>query len=102
MAGMRRLIETIDIVRKRLNPSLAITGVILTRYDSRRTLNREVLASITEHFPGVVFDRTIRENISLAEAPGHGQDIFEYNIKSNGAEDYAALADEMIAREERT
>lgn len=98
MDGMSRLLETVDLVKRRLNPSLTIAGVILTRYDSRRRLNREVVETINAHFQGVVFSQPIRENISLAEAPAHGKTIFEYSPNSSGAVDYAALADEMIGR----
>lgn len=98
MDGMSRLLETVDLVKRRLNPGLAIAGVILTRYDSRRKLNREVVEIMNNHFEGVVFSQPIRENISLAEAPAHGKTIFEYSPNSTGAADYAALAAEMIER----
>ncbi len=97
--GLNQLLATVDLVKRRLNPSLTIAGVILTRYDSRRKLNREVVETIHKHFSGVVFTQPIRENISLAEAPAHGKTIYEYNPNSTGAADYTALADEMIGRE---
>lgn len=100
--GMTRLLDTIDLVRRRLNSKLFISGVILTRFDSRRKLNREVVETIIQHFPGVVFKQPIRENISLAEAPGYGMTIFEYSPGSTGAADYAAMAAEMIEREAKT
>ncbi len=96
--GVARLMETVHLVQRRLNPALEVTGVILNRHDSRKRLNREVVDSIRSHFGDTVFQREIRENISLAEAPGYGMDIFSYRPKSAGAADYMALADEILSR----
>lgn len=101
LEGMARLLETVDLVKRRLNPKLNISGIVITRYDQRRRLNRDIIETIRAHFPGVVFEQPIRENISLAEAPSYGQHIFDYKGDSSGAADYAALADEMISREAR-
>lgn len=97
--GLARLLETVELVKNRLNNKLEITGIIITRYDQRRRLNRDVIDTIREHFPDIVFDNPIRENISLAEAPSYGQHIFEYKTDSAGAADYKALAQEIIKRE---
>jgi len=98
--GLVRLLDTVSLVQRRLNHNLRISGIIITRFDQRRKLNREIIETIQNHFPGIVFSTPIRENISLAEAPSYGQSIYEYKSSSNGAVDYAALADEMISREE--
>lgn len=100
--GMARLLETVDLVRRRLNQRLKVSGIIITRYDQRRRLNRDIIETIKNHFPGIVFEQPIRENISLAEAPSYGQHIFEYQKSSTGAADYSALADEILSREART
>ena len=97
--GLARLLDTVDLVRRRLNSSLRISGIIITRYDQRRRLNRDIIDTIRSHFPGVVFDTAIRDNISLAEAPSYGQDIYSYKSGSTGAADYSSLADEIIKRE---
>lgn len=97
--GLARLMGTIDLVQKRLNSRLKVSGIIITRYDSRRRLNRDIIETIRGHFPGAVFDNPIRENISLAEAPSYGQTIFTYKANSTGAADYTALADEVIKQE---
>ena len=91
--------DTISLVQQRLNNSLRISGIIITRYDSRRRLNRDIIETIKEHFAGLVFDQPIRENISLAEAPSYGQTIHDYKANSTGAADYTALADEVIKQE---
>jgi chromosome partitioning protein len=98
LQGLGKLLETIKIVKHRLNRDLEITGVLATRYDKRKILNREVVNRIKEHFGDKVFDVQIRENISLAESPSHGLTIFEYFPGSYGAEDYMALAKEVLNR----
>ena len=100
MQGLGKLLETVKIVKHRLNRDLEVTGVLATRYDKRKILNREVVNRIKEHFGDKVFDVLIRENISLAESPSHGLTIFEYFPGSYGAEDYMALAKEVLNRGE--
>lgn len=99
MQGMSKLLKTVDVVKRRLNNNLSITGIIGTRYDSRKRLNREVIGKIGEYFEDRLFDAIIRDNVSLAEAPSYGQDIFEYKPDSYGAIDFLALTDEVIAQE---
>lgn len=96
--GIAKLTSTVELVRKRLNRKLQITGILATRFDSRKNLNREVLNKIQEHFGEKVFKTAIRDNISLAEAPGYGQTIFEYAPKSYGAKDYFELCKEISGR----
>jgi len=98
LKGMSKLLETIEAVKKRLNRDLDITGIIATRFDARKKLNKGIVDTITERFGDKLFKTIIRENISLAEAPGYGQTIFEYAPKSYGAVDYLALAREIIKR----
>ena len=98
LQGMKRLLETIELVKKRLNKSLELSGIICTLYDSRKNLNREVEAKVREHFGEKVFKTVIRDNISLAEAPSFGKTIFEYRASSKGAEDYTSLTKEIIKR----
>lgn len=98
LQGMSKLLETIEAVRREHNPNLRLTGVIATRYDQRRVLNREVLGSLSEHFRDQLFDTFIHENIALAEAPSFGQDIFSYRPDSNGARDYMSLCREIVER----
>ena len=98
LKGMSKLLETIETVRKRLNRDLAVTGIIATRFDARKKLNKGIVENITERFGKALFRTFIRENISLAEAAGYGQTIFEYAPKSYGAQDYLALAREMVRR----
>lgn len=98
LMGIATLTRTQDTVKRRLNKRLEVFGVLPTRYDGRKTLNRDILEAIKNRFGEKVFSTVIRENIALAEAPATGQTIFEYNPKSTGAEDYANLAKEIIER----
>lgn len=96
--GVAQLKDTIDLVRRRLNPKLKITGVVLTFYNPRANLARQIAEQAEEGFPGKVFDTKISRNIALEESPATGGDIFDYKPKSKPAEQYAALTDEIIAR----
>ena len=98
--GLTKITEVIDKVKKRLNKKLTIGGVIITQYDKRKVLHRDVADTIRTYFREKVFVTVIRDNISLAEAPSSGQDIFRYSPKSYGAEDYLELCKEIIFRQE--
>lgn len=100
LAGSGKLLETVELVKSRgLNAGLEISGVLATMYDQRTTLSEEVLAEMRKHFKGKVYRALIRGNVALAEAPIRGLDIFRYQAASHGAEDYAALAREVIRQE---
>lgn len=100
LAGSGKLLETVELVRSRgLNPGLRISGILATIYDQRTALASEVAAEMKKHFPGRVFKTLIRVNVALAEAPALGLDIFRYQANSHGAEDYLALAEEIINQE---
>jgi chromosome partitioning protein len=94
--GVRQLLDTIDQVRSIYNPALIVGGVLICLHDNRKRLARVVSDTIRAYFGDLVFDTVIRSNVSLAEAPASGQSIFEYAPKSTGAEDYAALAKEVL------
>jgi chromosome partitioning protein len=96
--GTGQLLEVVEVVQKRLNGQLEVTGIIGTLFDSRKNLNREVIESLKEHFKGKLFNTLIRANVSLAEAPSYGQDIFTYKPDSAGAADYKALVKEILER----
>jgi chromosome partitioning protein len=96
MRGMAKLMNVIQIVQERLNPGLKIGGIVITQFDKRKTLNKSVTELIKESFCDKVFSTIIRDNVALAEAPIHGQNIFEYNAKSYGAQDYMDLAKEVM------
>jgi len=96
LQGIGRLIRTLDLVRKRLNNGLRVTGVVLCMFNPTRILTWEVTERIREIFKEKVFNTFIRINVNLAEAPSYGQSILTYAPKSNGAEDYFRLAKEVL------
>ncbi len=94
--GLSLLMRTVDLVKRRLNPNLAVTGFVPCMYDSRKGLARETVKELEGHFKGRVFNTRIRTNVRLAEAPSHGMTIFGYAPDSYGADDYDALARELL------
>ncbi len=98
LQSLGKLMATVKTIQDGWNPALRLTGVLLTRYHRQKRLNRETRQSIKDYFGSALLDTTIRDNISLAEAPSFGQDIFTYKPGSNGADDYRNLALELLRR----
>jgi len=96
LEGLTKLIQTVQLVTERINPSTHISGVLITMFDKRKNICKEVAEKVKEHFGEKVFKTKIRENVKLAEAPGFGQTIFEFAPDSYGAEDYKKLAKEIL------
>jgi chromosome partitioning protein len=95
LEGLSHLAHTIELVKRNLNPRLAIRGVLLTMFDARTNLSREVEEEVRRHFPNT-FQTVIPRSVRLAEAPSHGAPIQQYDPASAGARAYEALADEFI------
>jgi chromosome partitioning protein len=98
LEGLSELVGTIRAVAGALNPRLRLSGIVLTMYDDRMKLTRDVEAELRRHFGGAVFATAVPRNVRLAEAPSHGLAILQYDIKSRGAEAYLALARELRGR----
>ncbi len=98
MEGLATFVGAIQKIRQALNPSLAIEGGVLTMFDSRMTLSNQVKEEVGKFFGASLFATLIPRNIRIAEAPGFGQSIFQYDARSRGAEAYQALARELLAR----
>jgi len=98
LEGLGQLLETMKLVRKAMNPTLDLLGVLTTMMDSRTTLGGQVHEEIKKHFPGKVFETIIPRNIRLAEAPSHGLPIGAYDRFSKGARAYKSFAKEVIGR----
>ncbi len=96
LEGLSQLIHTVNLVKERLNPKLAMEGVVFTMYDSRTNLSMQVVENVKNHLNQTVYDTLIPRNIRLAEAPSYGQPINIYDPKSAGAEAYMKLAEEVI------
>ena len=99
LEGLGKLLNTIRIVQGRLNTSLEIEGILLTMYDARLRLNKQVAEDVATHFQQLVFKTIIYNNVKLAEAPSHGLSAIMYDANSIGAINYMNLATEIIERE---
>lgn len=95
LEGLSDLLATVRLVKRGLNPPLALEGVLLTMFDSRTNLSLQVAQEVKRHFPGQVFATVIPRNVRLSEAPSHGKPISAYDPYSRGAEAYRLLAEEM-------
>ncbi|HEX9562339.1 MAG TPA: ParA family protein [Gemmatimonadaceae bacterium] len=100
LEGLSQLLRTVRLVQEAVNPSLAIDGVLLTMYDARLNLSRQVASDAREHFGHVVFETVIPRNVRLAEAPSFGKPIILYDIASVGALSYLAVAKEFMERQQ--
>lgn len=98
LEGLTQLVDTINIVKKKLNKSLSILGVVLTMFDRRTQLTRQVREEVENYFGDKVFSTVIPRNVRLAEAPSHGVAILDYDKHSKGAKAYESLANEVIKR----
>ena len=100
LEGLSQLIHTVNLVKERLNPDLAMEGVVFTMFDSRTNLSMQVVENVKANIQQKVYDTLIPRNIRLAEAPSYGMPINIYDPKSAGAEAYMSLADEIINRKD--
>lgn len=98
LEGLSQLLNTVHLVQQGVNPSLGIDGVLLTMYDARLNLSRQVAADAREYFGGKVFESVIPRNVRLAEAPSFGKPIILYDLASVGAQAYMGVAKELIER----
>lgn len=98
LEGLSLLMNTIGLVQKHLNPKLEIQGVLLTMYDGRLTLSRQVAEDARKFFANKVYDTVINRNVRLSEAPSFGKPILLYDVESSGAQNYLRLAKEVLAK----
>lgn len=99
LEGLSQLFNTVKLIQESLQPNLNLLGAVLTMYDKRNRLSRQVLKEVIRYFPGRVFEAIIPRNVSLAEAPSYGQPILKYDPHSKGAKAYRQLAEEVISLE---
>lgn len=99
LEGVSEFLETVERVRGSFNPSLEIEGIVLTMFDERTNLARQVTDDIRQHFGDSVFKTVIPRNVRLGEAPSFGKPVLAYDVKSKGAEAYLALAREFLKRD---
>jgi chromosome partitioning protein len=101
LEGLSKLLSTIDLIKDNLNKELSIEGIILTMYDPRNNLSKEVENEVKEYFKELVFCTKIPRNVKLSEAPSYGQPIITYDMKCKGAECYIELAKELLGKYEK-
>jgi chromosome partitioning protein len=101
LEGLSKLLSTIDLIKENLNRSLTIEGIILTMYDPRNNLSKEVENEVKEYFKELVFTTKIPRNVKLSEAPSYGQPIIIYDAKCKGSESYIELAKELLSKYEK-
>ena len=102
LEGLGKLLNTIKIVQTRLNPDLEIEGILLTMYDNRLRLAKQVVEEVRMHFQEMVFDTIIHRNIKLGEAPSFGETIIMHDIQSKGAINYLNFAREILQKNDLT
>lgn len=98
MEGLSELIKTVELVQKHLNPRLEIEGILLTMFDQRNNLSRQVSSEVRDYFQEKVYDTVIPRNVKLSESPSHGQSIILYDIQSKGAQSYLQMTHEMMVK----
>jgi chromosome partitioning protein len=98
MEGLSRLLKTVDMVREELNPRLKIEGILLTMFDSRTNISRQVSEQIRAHFGEDAFVSVVPRSVRLAEAPSYGKPVILYDLESRGAQSYISLAKEILKR----
>lgn len=99
LEGLTHLIKTIKLVRERLNPGLAVMGIVLTMFDGRTSLATQIRDEVQRHFPGDIFETVIPRNIRLTEAPSHGRPVMLHDLRSSGAIAYLELTREVLRHE---
>jgi len=99
LEGLSQLLNTVHLLQRSVNPELAIEGVLLTMFDTRLNLSRQVATEAREYFGTKVFDCVVPRNVRLAEAPSFGKPIILYDVASIGAQAYIAVAKELLARQ---
>ena len=102
LEGISKLLSTIRIIKSKLNPKLEIEGFLMTMYDNRLRLARQIYDEVKSHFRELVFDTVIQRNVKLSEAPSHGLPAILYDVESKGAVNHLELAEELIKRNNRT
>ena len=100
LEGLAQLLDTVRLVQEHLNPELGILGVLVTMYDGRTRLGREVAAEVREHLGAHVFETVVPRNVRLSEAPSHGKPISRYDATCAGSDAYFDLAKEVVSREQ--
>ena len=101
LEGLTSLMETVNLIRQRLNPKLVLAGILLTMFDTRNSLSHQVADEVRRHFPSQVYQTVIPRNVRISESPSHGLPVVTYDPASRGAQAYSELAREVIGVREQ-
>ncbi len=99
LEGLTLITNTVELIRRSLNPKLALEGILMTMFDGRNNLSNQVVEDVRSHYPEALFETMVPRNVRLSEAPSHGKPILQYDIRSKGAQAYMALAVELLRRD---
>jgi len=102
LEGLSQLLETVDQVRRTVNPGLDIQGIVLTMFDARNNLAQQVVSDVREHLGSKVYQTLIPRNVRVSEAPSYGKPAILYDLKCAGSQAYLQLASEVIQRERQS
>ncbi len=102
LEGLSALMDTVHLIRDRLNPALSVDGILLTMFDTRNSLSHQVAEEVRRHFPDRVYRTVIPRNVRISESPSHGLPVALYDATSKGAQAYTDLAREIIESSSRT
>lgn len=97
LEGLSHLLQTIELVKRSLNPDLEVQGILLTMFDTRNNLSHQVVDEVREHFPELTYSTVVPRNVRLSEAPSHGKPVILYDVASRGAQAYLKLAEEIVS-----
>ena len=100
LEGLNQMLQSIQLIRRRLNPELRVEGIVFTMYDARNNLSQQVVESVKEVLQEYIYETVISRNVRVAEAPSYGMPVTEYDPGSSGAENYRKLAAELLSRED--
>jgi len=96
LEGLTLITNTVELIRRSLNPGLVVEGILMTMFDGRNNLSNQVVADVRSHYPEAVFATQVPRNVRISEAPSHGKPILQYDIRSKGAQAYMDLAVELL------
>lgn len=98
LEGITKLLHTLQIVKKKLNPAIDIEGFLMTMYDARTRHSNQIYEEVKKHFKSLVFSTVIHRNVRLSEAPSHGKSVLDFDMESRGSQNYLQLANELLQK----
>ncbi|KGL49716.1 ParA family protein [Porphyromonas cangingivalis] len=101
LEGISKLLNTLQIIKRKLNPNIDIEGFLMTMYDARTRHSNQIYEEVKKHFKSLVFSSVIHRNIRLSEAPSHGKSVLDFDLESRGSQNYLQLAQELLTKNQK-